>query len=716
VATKKKRTTFANATFDARPDRLDFRDLQYRPPLRSLAPRWPGDDLVAQFLPSYVAAGMILDQGQEGACTGFGLACVVNYLLWTRHVQAGGDAPALVSERMLYELARRYDEWRGENYEGSSCRGALKGWHKHGVCARALWPYRDSAGRVRLLRPADNWYVDAAGRPLGVYYRIDKRSVVDMQAAVQEIGAIYVSARAHDGWDNVQERPAPHSHADLPVIPPRSAKSRTGGHAFAIVGYNEIGFIIQNSWGKGWGASGFAVLPYADWIRHATDAWACALGVAQDQRLNAARLEALRWPSPSGRSLGFFDLSVKAPNNPPEDPWPIDREYKYAPYEPWSTAKAFEHTLVTGNDGIIEVTDLAAGVEGDVNRFMQRLVVDVPLAALSQMAQPRLMIYAHGGLNSRDESIARIRVLAPYFEANGVYPLFLTWRTGPVETVASILEDKLRSIFGIETEEQARAAGFFDDLKEARDRRVEEIAHVAVKGLWTEMRENAERGAVRGHGLDVLARKVAALRETLRTGHGKSLEVHLVGHSAGSILLGHLLGKLAAPAVKVSSCSVYAAACSVRFAVAKYLDEGKSILSPADIALHYLTDANEKRDFLAGGRNFHLYGKSLLYLVSRALDDARKMPLLGFERAVVQGFETNDDQWIASEHDAVRTWQKRFKGTLVPVKEPNIAVAANGKTAQATHGSFDNSVRVITQTIERITGSRPVKPIEWLDY
>ena len=29
---------------------------------------------------------------------------------------------------MLYEMARRYDEWPGENYEGSSARGAMKGW------------------------------------------------------------------------------------------------------------------------------------------------------------------------------------------------------------------------------------------------------------------------------------------------------------------------------------------------------------------------------------------------------------------------------------------------------------------------------------------------------------------------------------------------------------------------------------------------------------
>src|SRR5262249_43422960 len=51
-----------------------------------------------------------------------------------------------------------------------------------------------------------------------------------------------------------------------------------GGHAIAIVGYCREGFIIQNSWGKGWGAGGFALLPYEDFLIHATDVWAAQLG------------------------------------------------------------------------------------------------------------------------------------------------------------------------------------------------------------------------------------------------------------------------------------------------------------------------------------------------------------------------------------------------------------------------------------------------------
>ena len=41
------------------------------------------------------------------------------------------------------------------------------------------------------------------------------------------------------------------------------------GHAMLIVGWNEQGYIVQNSWSKNWGDNGFAILPYEYEIREA---------------------------------------------------------------------------------------------------------------------------------------------------------------------------------------------------------------------------------------------------------------------------------------------------------------------------------------------------------------------------------------------------------------------------------------------------------------
>lgn len=38
-----------------------------------------------------------------------------------------------------------------------------------------------------------------------------------------------------------------------------------GYHAISIVGYNEEGFIIRNSWGRGFGDNGYVILPYKDY-------------------------------------------------------------------------------------------------------------------------------------------------------------------------------------------------------------------------------------------------------------------------------------------------------------------------------------------------------------------------------------------------------------------------------------------------------------------
>lgn len=38
-----------------------------------------------------------------------------------------------------------------------------------------------------------------------------------------------------------------------------------GGHAVAIVGWNETGFIIRNSWGPTWNGDGHTIFPFTDW-------------------------------------------------------------------------------------------------------------------------------------------------------------------------------------------------------------------------------------------------------------------------------------------------------------------------------------------------------------------------------------------------------------------------------------------------------------------
>ena len=98
----------------------------------------------------------------------------------------------------------------------------------------------------------------------------------------------------------------------------------------------------------------------------------------------------------------------------------------------------------------------------------------------------KVVIYAHGGLNPESASLRRIRVMGPYFAANGIYPLFYTWRTGVLDTLGGLLHDAIGDVAA-----PALAGRTFND---AKDGLLETVAH-RVRWAWREMQDNAARAA-----------------------------------------------------------------------------------------------------------------------------------------------------------------------------------------------------------------------------
>src|SRR5690606_22854273 len=99
------------------------------------------------------------------------------------------------------------------------------------------------------------------------YFRVNHKDIVAMHAAIAEVGILYATSIVHAGWDEVG--------ADG-LIP---ASDRVlGGHAFAIVAYDEHGLWIQNSWSDRWGKSGFGCISYDDWLEYGSDVWVARLG------------------------------------------------------------------------------------------------------------------------------------------------------------------------------------------------------------------------------------------------------------------------------------------------------------------------------------------------------------------------------------------------------------------------------------------------------
>ncbi len=660
------------ATLDVTRDPVDLRDRQYLPPPYSLPQIFPADDDVKHFMAPYTQAGLILDQGQEGACTGFGLACVINYMRW----RSAGMPKKLesVSPRMLYKFARRFDEYEGENYDGSSCRGALKGWYNNGVCVESNWPYATGDNAL----PIAGWDSDAIERTLGVYYRIDPQDITDLQAAILEVGAIYVSSYTHKGWDTVKtSAKPPASHATLPVIDYDGKPSRTGGHAFALVGFNRVGFVIQNSWGAQWGAGGFAVISYADWLTHAMDAWVAAMGVPG---VVSGRL-ALDSKEKTGA------VSAAAHTN-----W-------------WDEATAYQHSIVLGNNGRVSRFDQLDGVTRTLQN--QACVMPDSWFRQNQHEKKRLVIYAHGGLNSEKDAIQRAQAMGRYFLGNGCYPLFLVWKSGLLESLGDILSDKL----------SPGAAGMAGGLggwvaDNISDPVVEKtIGRPFARPLWSEMKENAELAAESGRGGDLLTE---ALR-SLASSWGDKFELHLIGHSAGSIALGRLLGNLAHKDLtgNVESVHLYAPACTVAFANRYYAPQTEIM---SKLYLDILADQREQDDNVA-----QVYQKSLLYFVSNALEADLRMPILGLENVYNPGYSGWDGS--SSSAETLINWRtameiSKLKDRLtVHNEEKFLTRRGNGtdmqeKTESASHGGFDNNVEIISNTLERITGAALELPVD----
>ncbi len=672
---------FDGRTLDARPDRVDFRDRVYLPPLIALPSRWPDAKTFERYARDAITHQLILNQLAEGACTGFGLAGMINHMAWKQSPQTKDKKIVGVSARMLYQLARQYDEWPGEDYDGSSCRGAVKGWHRHGVCSAALWPYADESGQF--VKPAEGWEQDAARRPLGAYYRVDKASVADMQAAIVEAGAIYVSSDIHEGW-------AMQTKKSLPVL--GCEKKSTGGHAFALVGYTEQGFIVQNSWGPDWNYHGFAVMTYEDWVLHGGDAWVAVLGapmIGASARTRSS--ESLRDRQSAPRAAALPVAAFKAAKTNPA-------------VLPWAEPQAYEHSVVLGNNGepqnrFVDAQNAAAAV--------RIAAYDLPRVWLAGKKRPRIAIYAHGGLNDEAASIKRIRVLAPYFDANDIYPLFVTWRTGVLESIVGMLDDTVDKLFG------AQIATGWEWARDQADRAIEALAERAlVKPIWVQIKQNAEASAQGGSGLWQIAEQLRALRAAV-----PKLEIHLIGHSAGSILLGHLLDLCAktdtAEVLEIQSTSLFAPACTISFANRHYIGASvNKVLSASTLHVDLMSEERERADTVGP------YGKSLLYLVSRALESVHKMPLLGMEAAWRSGKGIPEDVWKSSADITADLAQWRaFAGkSAVPrnVHDEKLVRTgtANGQSINLAHGSFDNDIDVITATLKRVLGAAPSVPVD----
>ena len=659
----------------AMPDVLDERDLEYRPRLQPLPDFWPAPK-----------GRPILTQ-KGNSCTGHAVAAMVNAVLAAKKAAvdekkararkaAAGKVPQ-VSPYMLYRMARRYDEFPGEPEAGSSLRGALKGWYYHGVLLDGQWP-GDPDSDLDLDEDPD--LAEQAMRiPLGAFYRVNPFRIDDMQSAILELTSIAVSAAIHEGWRAPVKAKEPDTDADIYVINRADNPEPLGGHAFAIVGYNQLGFVVQNSWGEEWGDAGFATLTYGDWLESAYDAWVARPGVYSvlppriQGRLVSTSSGLAEMPGPEIQRLR--DHVVNLGNN-----GRLSRDGRFV-----SSAKQIEHMFQ------------------NMAEYHERWR-DKPREGFDKVR--RVVLYAHGGLNDEAGGLDIAYKHLNWWLNNQVYPVTFAWQSGLLETVGNQLGD----IFG---RASTQRIGF--DWREGTDRLVEGLARNRAQWVWGEMVENAgkaseplehelewagdpaeEARVLESPGAAVLVSRLQKYVSEQEAA-GESVEVHLAGHSAGSIFLAPLIERLRVAGIPVASLTYLAPAITTQSWTKEVLPHLKS-KQVAKFTSFGLSEKRELDDVCGvGGRDF--YFKSLLHLVSRALE---RRPKKG------RGSERVDVPLVGLKHHArvEISRGKAFDEVVASVGGELLWAPHTGdvrsNTDSRSHGGFDDDAPTMTSVLVRI--------------
>ena len=375
------------------------------------------------------------------------------------------------------------------------------------------------------------------------------------------------------------------------------------------------------------------------------------------------------------------------------------------------------HVISLGNDGHLE-SDPAKTRYATTPDDVEAILAEYR-EVTSSWAHPRLALLAHGGLVGEQQAVDNLREhVVPSLLSAHIYPLALVWHTDVPTTLFNLADDAAGTVplsSAAELRAQAEhakapasaepspspaepgevatpsrslseslfdlAADISDDLREHhtgiakfKDETVESVAHLGAF-LWDKMKQNAETSTVDDDGgarflIDrIVANKLG--------GH-----VHLVGHSAGSILLAYLVAHCVDQRLKLRSCTLWAPACSIDLARGTYLrafETGKI----GYFQLQTLTPEAEIEDNCKG-----IYGHSLLYLVSNSFehwshrDRDYAKPLLGLTVCVER-----DQAFMAMFAKPHASW----------VQQPFFPT---GDTS--AHGLFSGSPIVFNETIDWI--------------
>jgi hypothetical protein len=196
------------------------------------------------------------NQGSLGACTAWAVAYAArSYYTSAYEARDTHDPKNIPSPAFVYNLSWRRDG-KGACATGSNFANAVSVL-KQGAPSLADYPYQEtdcSAPPREKIAAASDFRVQGLRR-------LDQTKIDDLKGALARSNPVLLSFKVDTAW---------HKHRGPGVFDRLEVDPKWGGHAMAIVGYDDRkqAFRVINSWGKRWGDGGYIWVSYEAYKTH----------------------------------------------------------------------------------------------------------------------------------------------------------------------------------------------------------------------------------------------------------------------------------------------------------------------------------------------------------------------------------------------------------------------------------------------------------------
>lgn len=190
----------------------------------------------------------VYDQGELGSCTANAIAAAVDF---ENHRQ---DGAFLTPSRLWIYYQERVIEHTVNQDSGAQIRDGMKAVAKLGVCPESDWPYDIATFTIA---PAPKDYTDAL-KDRALSYQAPPQQLFGLKSVLAGGLPIVFGFTVYESFESQEV-------ASSGIVPmPDPKENVVGGHAVVLVGYDDAQdrFRVRNSWGTGWGQSGYFEMPY----------------------------------------------------------------------------------------------------------------------------------------------------------------------------------------------------------------------------------------------------------------------------------------------------------------------------------------------------------------------------------------------------------------------------------------------------------------------